>query len=381
MTDRQEIARQVAQRLRGFAPDAGQTRVLVGFDGFVDSIIAVVGRRHDTERYDPMPTIADFGSRISAAAGKSANFELVTKQRKLGGNGPIMANAMCAAGLGVRYVGCLGEPEVDPVFADLVSRAESVTSLGRPGLTDALEFTDGKLMLGKHEAIKGVDAQRVREVLGVEGLREQVSGCAMVAAVNWTMLTGLDSIWQLLSDEVLPALDERIGFFVDLCDPAKREDSDLAAAFRLLGQVQRHADVTLGLNLAEAIHTMRVLGLGVPDDPEASIESMAADIRGALEFAAVVVHPRSAAAAVREHDTVTTARFRGPFTKTPRLSTGAGDNFNAGFCLGRLMGLDVEQCLCVGTATSGFYVRNANSPTADQLAAFCDDLPEPAVDA
>jgi len=378
MPERQQIAAEVAQQLRAFAPRAAETRALVGFDGFVDSIIAVVGRRHDTERYDPVPTISDFGARVTAAAGKSANFELVTRVRKLGGNGPIMANALCAAGLGVRYVGCVGSPTVDPVFADLADRAESVASLGPPGTTDALEFSDGKLMLGKYEHMNDIDAQRILDVLGAGGLRERVSGCAMVAAVNWTMLAGMDSIWRLLNDEVFAQLDQRIGMFVDLCDPAKRADEDLAAAFNQLAETQTNADVTLGLNLAEALHAMRVLGLPEPNDAEAAIETMSADIRSALNLTCVVVHPRSGAAAtVQDGEGESSASFQGPFTANPKLSTGAGDNFNAGFCVGRLSGLSLGQSLCCGTATSGYYVRHANSPTLDQLAAFCDDLPEP----
>ncbi|MFA9480317.1 hypothetical protein ACERK3_18760 [Phycisphaerales bacterium AB-hyl4] len=71
------------------------------------------------------------------------------------------------------------------------------------------------------------------------------------------------------------------------------------------------------------------------------------------------------------------ATFYGPFVANPRLSTGAGDNVNAGICLGLLADLSVEQALCTGTATSGYYVRNGASPSLDQLAAFCDELPGP----
>ena len=69
-------------------------------------------------------------------------------QRKLGGNGPIMANALACLGLHVTYLGCLGYPEIDPVFRDFATRA-TVRSIAEAGHTDALEFDDGKLMLGK----------------------------------------------------------------------------------------------------------------------------------------------------------------------------------------------------------------------------------------
>ena len=68
--------------------------MLVGLDGFVDEIIAVVDKRHDFGRFEPMRTIGHLGHRILGAAGNSSNLELVTKQVKLGGNGPIMAGAV-----------------------------------------------------------------------------------------------------------------------------------------------------------------------------------------------------------------------------------------------------------------------------------------------
>ena len=70
-------------------------------------------------------------------------------------------------------------------------------------------------------------------------------------------------------------------------------------------------------------------------------------------------------------------RFDGPFVQQPRISTGAGDHFNAGFCLGRVLGFSLEESLCAGVATSGYYVRSAQSPTANDLADFIARLPFP----
>src|ERR1019366_10680887 len=99
------------------------------------------------------PTIAQLGARFTAAAGKSTNVELVNQITKLGGNGPIMANALASFGIKVTYLGILGYPNLHPVFADFAKRAE-VHSIAEPGYTDALEFDDGKIMLGKHESLK-----------------------------------------------------------------------------------------------------------------------------------------------------------------------------------------------------------------------------------
>jgi sugar/nucleoside kinase (ribokinase family) len=88
----------------------------------------------------------------------------------------------------------------------------------------------------------------------------------------------------------------------------------------------------------------------------------------------VVIHPRRGAAAATEHHS---AKFAGPFVQQPKISTGAGDHFNAGFCLGDVLGLSLEGSLCAGCATSGHYVRTAQSPTILQLADFIATLPPP----
>jgi sugar/nucleoside kinase (ribokinase family) len=69
--------------------------------------------------------------------------------------------------------------------------------------------------------------------------------------------------------------------------------------------------------------------------------------------------------------------FAGPFVQQPKISTGAGDHFNAGFCLGRVLGFGLQESLCVGVATSGYYVRTAQSPGAIELADFVAKLPAP----
>ena len=59
---------------------------------------------------------------------------------------------------------------------------------------------------------------------------------------------------------------------------------------------------------------------------------------------------------------------QGPFTPRPVITTGAGDHFNSGFCLGKLLGLDNAQSVLTGVTTSGHYVRTAQSPGIPDLA-------------
>jgi len=381
MKSRAQIAQSAAAGLNRFARRAPSTRVVVGFDGFVDSIIDVVDKRHSLEAYDPIRTIDGLGRKLLAAAGQSSNYELVTKLEKLGGNGPIMANATARAGLPTTYIGALGSPAIHRVFEPL-SRIAQCISICNPGLTDALEFSDGKIMLGKHASLKDINAAQLDRVVGLEKLKCIVAPCRLLGMVNWTMLTKTDEIWAYLIERVFPGLPQppegRRFVFIDLADPEKRTRQDLAKALESSRRFQQVADVILGYNLKEAVQVAEVLGVEAGADPEAEIEVIAVGLRERLNVHGVVIHPRaSAAAAVRTGQSVASGTFQGPLVKQPKLSTGAGDNFNSGFCIGMLAGLAVEEALCAGTGSSGYYVRNAESPSLDQLAAFCEKLPEP----
>lgn len=371
---RQQTRQATAEALRQAAPGLPGLSAVLGFDGFVDEIISVVEKRHGPDRYDPVEGIAAMARKILAAAGESSNYELMVDQVKLGGNGPIMANALASLGLGVTYLGSVGYPALHPVFAEFAARAR-VVGIAEPGHTDALEFADGKLMLTKLQSLGDVNWVNLVGRVGLPELASLIGGARLIGVLNWTMLPRVGEIWDGLVAEVFPSLPKASRtLFVDLADPEKRTREDLRGALAGIQRFQEHADVILGLNLKEATQVAEVLGLPDRPDREAAIEEDAALIRRTLSLSCVVIHPRKAAAAATEGET---ARFAGPFVQHPKISTGAGDHFNAGFCLSRVLGMDLEASLCAGVACSGYYVRTARSPSAVELAEFVDELPDP----
>ncbi|MEM8756492.1 MAG: PfkB family carbohydrate kinase [Planctomycetota bacterium] len=389
MITRDQIARAAAERLSVVSDDElRRLRAVVGFDGFIDSIIRPVARRRSmaADDFEPIGTITEFAQRCAHAAGKSTNIELHTVERRFGGNGPLMAGAMGRLGLGVTYIGAVGQAgrpsELDALYEPLRERCERVVPIAPAAGTDALEFEDGKIMLGKPASVQSVTWERVKQAIGLDELTRLVDRAAIVAVVNWVMMAGVEGIWQGLFEEVGPRLSSnpRRGAFVDLCDPAKRTDEDLSRALGLLGRLDTVLPVTLGLNESEADRIAAVCGLEekAAASPPVSLaersEARATGIREALGIACCVVHPREGAAAATESES---AWFAGPFTPKPKLSTGAGDHFNGGFAAGRALGLPLAESLAVACATSGVYVREAASPTRDALVRFLRDLPPP----
>lgn len=348
---------------------APSKRALVGIDGFVDRIVHPVDQRSGPgDQFTAIPTISEFARRIDSAAGKSANIELAPMVEKLGGNGPIMANAQLAHGLDVHYLGALGRENIHPVFQDFAEKTKAI-SIADPGVTHAAEFNDGKILLGSMASLDEITYERLCESPGKEALIASFEAADLIAMVNWTMIPYLTSVFKSFLSEVLPALSDSKSrtFFFDLADPEKRSEADLLEVLGVFGQFEKFGKVILGLNLREAEQVDALLGFeALPNTPE-NLQSMAARIREKLALDTVVIHPVADSACATPEGTAYAA---GPYCEKPKITTGAGDHFNSGFVTARLLGLSPEAALTVAVSTSGYYVRTAVSPSLENLAEF-----------
>jgi sugar/nucleoside kinase (ribokinase family) len=360
---------QLDRLLRERAGRRAALPAVLGFDGTVDHLYAVVDRRDGPgDRWLPIPDIGALGARISAFAGRSANLELVPRMRKIGGNGPIMSAALAAAGLPVDCIGPLGEPAIDEAFAAFAKQVR-VHSVGRPAATHALEFGDGKIMLAVIRSYDEVDAPRLMKSPGSEAMIAMIGRARLVGLLNWTCLPYMDGILDLHLRELLPAVGEDRGrvFFFDLADPAKHAAESVAAVLGRIAGFERFGRAVLGLNHSEACQVARALGMDEPAEERQALMECAARLRERLGITLVMIHPRDFAVAASAEES---ARADGPVCATPLVTTGAGDHLNAGFCLGLLLEFPLHQCLHLGVLFSGYYVRRGNSPSIEDILDF-----------
>lgn len=348
----------------------------IGLDGFVDEIIHLVDKRNDFESFTRIPTLEALGHRINRAAGLSTNIEMVPVQVKLGGNGPILSNALLNYGVNLTYIGALGKPGIHPVFQDLAEKSQKVYSLCDPGHTDALEFEDGKLLLGKLTTLNEITWERFKEIVGnPDKIAAMIDNCTLFGMENWTMLPYMGEIWQGLIDEVFPLLKEKPGgelkplAFFDLADPEKRTKEDILAAMKQIGKFEERFRAVLGLNEKELYEIADVFGVEADSsaNPAERMRSAATKTYAHLGIYCLVVHPVKEACCCIGSEYY---QVEGPYCDRPLLTTGAGDNFNAGFCLGQSLGMSPTDSLTLGVCTSGFYVRNAKSPTYSETMDF-----------
>ena len=291
MREPSEFREQVAARLLTMVEPASRLRAFVGLDGFVDEIIHVVDKRDNAEAYQRVPTISRFSERIAAAAGHSTNIELVNQRTKLGGNGPIMANALARLGIKVTYVGALGYPNMHPVFNEFARRAE-VHSIAEAGHTDALEFADGKLMFGKSAHFNEITWANIQARFGRDKFIEKFSTADLAGFVNWTMVPYMSELWASLLEEFCPSPKAaRRRIFFDLADPEKRTGKDILRALELIPRFEKFFEVILGLNEKEAYEIGAVLGLDIRDRSRHGLAALARAIQAQVPITSLVVHP------------------------------------------------------------------------------------------
>lgn len=363
----------LAEKLKTKNPS--QLNLVLGFDGFIDEIIHVVDKRLDSNSFTRIETLSDLAARIEKASGLSTNIELIPTQKKIGGNGPIMCNALAKHKPTITYIGALGHPVINGVFKEMSEKATLYT-MADSGHTDALEFNDGKLMMGKMVSLNNITYENVMAAVGFETFVSLLSRADLFASVNWSMITNMTDLWQKLLVNVLPKLpkrDKKPIFFIDLADPEKREAAELIEALDLLKSFTPYFRVVLGLNKKEAYDIAGVLELfdsASLEKMEVSLQDLNMSLYHYLKIDAVVIHPvdRSCVAIGGEF-----YEAKGPYVKKPKLTTGAGDNFNSGFVLGLLLDLEPTEALLVGMSTSGYYVRNAHSPSYEELITFLGD--------
>jgi len=126
------------------------------------------------------------------------------------------------------------------------------------------------------------------------------------------------------------------------------------------------------LNEKEAYEIREVLGIKEHPNTRDGISELAREIHGHLDIDALAVHPVTFALAVSDEQV---DLVEGPYVPVPLITTGAGDHFNAGFCLGKLFGLHNALCVLVGVTTSGYYVRTGRSPSVQDVVGMLRDWP------
>jgi hypothetical protein len=345
--------------------------VFVGFDGFVDKIKRAVKEKRNT-RTVYFDSIRDFADRILMACGKSGQIQMDTHRIKLGGNAPILSNTLGKLGIRTYCLGSMGYPERHKIFSEMNSFCETISVL-EPGLSDAIEFHDGKLIFSELEIFEQYTWSNIKKVAGLERISKSVSDTSLIAFVDWANLPHASDIWQgMLDDVIKPSKRRDFLFLFDLCDPSKKTTQQIDEVLDLISSFSPYGKVTLGLNENETLRIWAAIR-GVDFLTERAKVPPAVEagdfLYKSMNIDSLLVHPIDRSIIYRPHETV---ELQGRLVTKPRVLTGGGDNLNAGFCVGLLSGFTIPQCMLLGMAASGAYIENGASPDRQDIIEYLD---------
>jgi hypothetical protein len=339
-------------------------RVTLGFDGFVDSIIKII-RKKEGDRKLFFTSSTGFAQYILEKQSKNFSIELEEQLSKMGGNMPITANALGTLGAECNCIGALGFPQLHKVY-EVMSPNCKLYSFANPGLSMAYEFDDSKMMMADMQELNRVNWQVVVDVIGIQKIIDLFSHRHLLALLNWSELEHSTDIWKGLLNDVLPRLayDEKPYGFFDLSDCSRRTDEKIYEALMLLNEFAKYWKVILSMNLNEAHLLHRVLT--AREAPEET-SSTGATLFEALKIHQIVIHTSARALSWSSEGMFVRESYR---IEKPKVLTGAGDNFNAGFCAATLAGLQGEDALAIAHAVSGYYLLEGTSPDFQQLSSL-----------
>lgn len=350
--------------LEGKKDELKHKSATVGFDGFIDKVVRVV-KENKNDGYLFFPTIESFGRYILGKKNVNCSIEIVESMTKLGGNMPIVANALGNIGVDVKCIGTLGYPTIDPIFKDMENNCE-LYSIGQPGYSIALEFDDGKVMLGERSLLDAVDWYNIKAYIGLDQLESFFGGSDLSAMVNWGELKHASSIWKGVLDEIISmnVPDKHRLFFFDLADFSERPGNEVEYILELIGQFCKYRKTILSLNTNEALILSELFGMGVDTN---DLEKLASHLYNEIEVDILTIHNPGYSIAINQEEG---ACIESAFTGKPKILTGGGDNYGAGFCIGQLLGMDLACSTLLGNVVAGFYVRYGHSPSIEDVLNF-----------
>jgi sugar/nucleoside kinase (ribokinase family) len=335
---------------------------VTGFDGFIDIItrpIASGDSRMPEKFYED---ISEFSTFLSSRTGSSGSIELAEFQRKLGGNAPIFSNALSRLGVLTTCIGAFGYPEIDNVFRD-ISNTCKIIPVAVPGTCTALEFIDGKIMLAINGELNSMNWDSIVKRAGMERLLEEFKNAQLIGLFNWSETPMASDIWKGVINNILPYIDKNKRVIFDFSDCARRKKDDISSMLGTVAEFGKLLPTTVSLNKNETKAVCEALGLceTVP------LLERGQFIRQRLSAQYIVLHFHDYCMGFSKDGAYKFDTFK---IKNPIISTGAGDNFNAGLSLGLLFELPLKDAIIVASMTASYYVAHGSSPEICELIKF-----------
>ena len=338
---------------------------VAGFDGFIDIITRPIacGDGGTPKKY--YNDIEEFSSFISKRRGISSSIELDKLDCKIGGNAPIYANALGSLGVPTTCIGAFGYPEAGNIFKSM-SKNCKIIPVAEPGTCTAIEFTDGKLMLALNGEINSMTWDMICRRAGMEKLINAFTESGLIGLFNWSETPLADDIWNGILKDIVPNMGKDKQFLFDFSDCARRKTKEIRSMLRIVKAFGTRFPITVSLNENEAQAVFEALDIHGEESLSERSDG-GRQFREKISARNIVFHFNHYTLGFTQGGA---CRYDTYKIRDPAITTGAGDNFNAGLSLGLLLGLPLMDAMMIASSTSSYYVAYGNSPDLSDLLNF-----------
>lgn len=362
-TSRKNVIKEVIVKLE--EGKSKEKNAFLGFDACIDIIAKIVKEKNGDSIYGYFSESSQFGEFLLNQNNKSCGIELQTKLSKPGGNMVITANALGKLNVYVECIGTFGFPEILPVFRSISANC-TLHTVGETITATALEFDNSKVIMFDPGPYNTLTWEGIKELLGFDKIKHLLSDKQVISFLNWSEIENSSQIWEGILNEIVPNISRNNlarYFFTDFSDCSRKSVSEIQFVLKLLGRFRKHFRVILSLNQNEASLIARAMDLNENLPDEAFIK----ELFRVSNTDILIIHRTGDAIA---YDGNVVERCDTFFCEQPRILTGGGDNFNAGFCYTLFDSFSLHKSLIVANAVSGSYVKNGISPDIDSLMDF-----------
>ena len=343
---------------------AQESSALFGFDACIDTVVSVVRQRLGDNSSEYFGHTGEFGDFLRQLGDRSCGLELKTKVSRPGGNMVITANALGRLGIKADCIGTFGYPDIVPVFRNISPNC-SLYSVAETITATALEFDVSKIIMFDPGPYNDLNWDTLVKVIGMNKLKQLASGKKLISFLNWSEIENSSAIWTSFLVEIFQEIhaDMKITFFTDLSDCSRKSGDEIKGVAEILKMLKKHFRVILSLNVNESIIVAGALGIQSGSSDEIFMREM----RSACNVDVLLLHRIKDALACDEKEIIGFDTF---FSGDPKILTGGGDNFNAGYCFSVYFDMSLSDSLVLANAVAGFYVREGHSPDKEELLSF-----------
>lgn len=352
-------------------------QAVLGFDAYIDNVTSVVKVRYSPSDYEIMENMTEWAERISQSSGSSSSMERIIKRVSVGGftcNVGKALSTLCGLNQNINLIGAFGLANLLQIFQEqLIDIYHCLLfPIGNPGVTDAYEFVDGKIMMCNFENINRLDWDQILSNAGEQLLIEKFDSSELWGIGYWSSSPHMSKIYSSLQESILPSLTysaRNKHLVLDLSDLKKKPQNQIMELVAILPRFEDYVQVVLLLNDRELEDLATALG----EDESVDTLFLTQKIQEKLNLSFVISHgPKNAAIASEKIQNL----VLNAYTSSPKFTTSAGDHFTAGISYALLIKSPIEILPLLGSCVSSFFVRTGESPTPQDLKQFLTHYPE-----